>query len=174
MAELVAVIYPDPETAQKVRARLLELQSEYLIELEDAVVVTKDDKGNVQLHQAIDLVKQGAIGGGLWGSLIGLLFMNPLLGLAVGAAVGALSGKMSDYGIPDPQMREMAQSFVPGSAALFVLIRKVTADKVLPEIAGFGGTIIRSSLSQDEEAKLRQALAAHGVTPAPASAPATP
>ena len=173
MPEMVAIVYPDTETALKVRERLLELQSEYLVDLADAVVVSKNADGEVKLHQAVNLVKQGAISGGVWGGLLGLLFLNPLFGLAVGTAMGAISGSVADYGIPDDQMRDLGQSFQPGTAALFLLFNKLTADKVLPEIAEYGGTVLRSSLSHEEDAKLREALRTHGVTPA-ASAPTAP
>ena len=172
MPEMMAIVYPDQQTAFKVRERLVELQSEYLIEIADAVVVTKDADKGVELHQAVNLTAVGAVSGGFWGSLIGLLFLNPLLGLAVGATAGALSGRFSDYGIPDGQMRELAASFQPGTAALFVLVRKFTADKVTAEMAKFGGTVLRTSLSEDEERKLREALQARVAAGQPAASPA--
>jgi uncharacterized membrane protein len=161
MAEVVSIVYPNADAAFAARKRLVELQSQFLVELADAVVVTKDETGKVQLHQAVNLTATGAASGGFWGSLIGLLFLNPLLGLVVGAGAGAISGHFSDYGIPDDQMRDVAQSFHPGTAALFVLLRKVTADKVGDELAPFGGTLLRTSLSNDDERKLREHLSAH-------------
>jgi uncharacterized membrane protein len=161
MPEMIAIIYPDAKTAFAVRERVVELQSDYLVELADAVVVTKDADGQVELHQSVNMVTAGAVSGGFWGSLIGLLFFNPILGLAVGAAAGALSGRFTDYGIPDGQMRELAESFAPGTAALFVLVRKFTADKVAAEVGRFGGTVLRTSLSADEERKLREGLQSH-------------
>src|SRR5262249_52386208 len=85
MSTLIAVGYDDPYKAQEVRLKLLKLQRDYLIDLEDAVVAVKDANGKVKLHQAVNLTAAGAISGGFWGSLIGLMFLNPLLGLAVGA-----------------------------------------------------------------------------------------
>ena len=176
MPEMISIVYPNSETAFTARERLAELQSEYLVELADAVVATKDAAGAVELHQAVNLTAAGAASGGFWGSLIGLLFFNPLLGLAVGAAAGALSGRLSDYGIPDGQIRELAATFRPGTAGLFVLVRKFTADKIAAEMARFGGTVLRTSLSLDEEQKLREALSSQvaaagqpaAVQPAPA------
>jgi uncharacterized membrane protein len=161
MSDLIAIVYPDEATALDVRSTLLELQGEYLIELSDVVVVTKDAAGKVKLHQVTHPVAGGALMGGLWGSLIGLLFLNPLLGLAVGAAAGAFSGSMADYGIEDDYMREVAESFAPGSAAVFVLVKEVTADKVLPAIAPYGGTVLKTSLPLERETELREALRAH-------------
>ncbi|MGF1528908.1 MAG: DUF1269 domain-containing protein [Candidatus Competibacterales bacterium] len=159
-SELVAVVFDDETTAFEVRSALAKMQMEYLIEMEDAVVVTKDTDGKVQLHQAINLTAVGAVGGGFWGTLIGLIFLNPLLGAAAGAGVGAISGALSDIGIDNNMMKELGESFTPGSSALFVLLRKVTGDKVLERLAPYAGKgkVLKTSLSKDREDTLRQAL----------------
>jgi uncharacterized membrane protein len=160
MSNLVIIVFDDATTAFDMRTALMKMQKEYLIELEDAVVVTKDDKGKVQLHQAVNLTAAGAVGGGFWGTLIGLVFLNPLLGAAVGAGAGALSGMLRDIGISDKQMKEVAESFQPGHSALFVLIRRATTDKVLEGLKEFAGKgkVFQTSLSKDDEASLRAAL----------------
>jgi len=124
------------------------------------VVVTKDEKGKVKLHQAVNLTAAGAVGGGFWGMLIGMSFLNPLLGMAAGAGAGALSRAISDIGVDDKMMKEMASSFTPGSSALFVLVRKATADKVLEGLKPFAGKgkVLRTSLSKDSEESLRAVL----------------
>lgn len=162
MSDLVAIVFGDEATAFEVRTELVKMQKEYLIEMEDAVVVTKDAEGKAKLHQAVNLTAAGAVGGGFWGMLIGLLFLNPLMGAAAGAAGGALAGRLTDIGISDKMMKELAESFTPGSAALFVLIKKVTADKVLERLKPFSGkgTVFKTSLNKDDEAALRQALEA--------------
>lgn len=162
MSDLVAIVFGDEATAFEVRTELVKMQKEYLIEMEDAVVVTKDAEGKTKLHQAMNLTAAGAVGGGFWGMLIGLLFLNPLVGAAAGAAGGALAGRLTDIGIDDKMMKELAESFKPGTAALFVLIKKVTADKVLERLKGFAGkgTVFKTSLNKDDEAALRQALEA--------------
>ena len=157
-AQLIVVSYPDIFKAEEVRLTLMKLQQGYLIDLEDAVVATKDDKGKVKLNQIHNLTKAGAVSGGFWGMLIGMIFLNPLLGAAVGASAGAVSGALSDVGINDNFMKDLAKRLEPNSSALFVLVRSVTADKVLPEIEKFGGTIMQSSLTQEDEAKLQAAL----------------
>jgi uncharacterized membrane protein len=128
--------------------------------MEDAVVVTKYKDGKTQLHQAVNLTATGAIGGGFWGMLIGLIFLNPLIGAAVGAASGALAAKLSDIGINDKMMRDVAETFTPGSSALFVLVRRATADKVLEGLKPFAGNgkVFQTSLSKDNEEALRKAL----------------
>jgi uncharacterized membrane protein len=160
MSTLVVIGYDDQFKAEEVRLKLWKLQKEYLIDLEDAVVAIKDDKGSVKLHQAVNLTAAGAVSGGFWGSLVGLIFLNPLLGLAVGATTGAVSGALTDVGIDDKFMKELAETLAPGSSALFVLVRKATPDKVLEEIKGSGGKVLRTSLSHDDEAKLQAALGA--------------
>jgi uncharacterized membrane protein len=163
MSDLVAVAYPDKQTAETVRSRLIELMSEHVIELEDAVVVDRDEGGKVKLHQLHRPAAAGAAGGALWGGLIGLLFLAPLLGAAVGAAAGGVAGSFTDVGISDRFMDELGQKLTPGGAALIVLVRKVTPDKVLPEIANFGGDVIQTSLDDESEDRLREALEARSV-----------
>jgi uncharacterized membrane protein len=158
MSTLVVVGYEDQFKADEVRLTLLKLQKDYLIDIEDAVVAVKDPKGKVRLHQAVNLTAAGAVSGGFWGSLMGLIFLNPLLGMVVGAAAGAVSGALADVGINDKFMKDMASSFHPGSSLLFVLIRKATVDKVLDEIKGTSGKVLKTSLSHDDEAKLQAAL----------------
>jgi uncharacterized membrane protein len=160
MADLVIVAYETEEKAEAARKKLLELQKEYLIELGDAVVAVRQADGSVKLNQLINTTAAGAASGGLWGAMIGLLFLNPLLGAAMGAGAGALGGYLTDVGIDDKFMKDAAAALTPGKAALCVLVRKVTADKVLPAMAAFGGTVLRTNLSAEQEARLRDALKA--------------
>jgi len=160
MSTLVVVGYDDQFKAEEVRLMLLKLQRDYLIDMEDAVVAVKDAKGKVKLHQAVNLTAAGAASGGFWGALIGLIFLNPLLGMAVGASAGAVSGALTDVGINDRFMKDLAAGMKPGSSALFVLVRKSTPDKVLEHITGTGGKVLKTSLSHEDEAKLQAALSA--------------
>ncbi len=160
MSTLVVIGYDNEFKAEEVRLKLRKMQKDYLIDLEDAVVAIKDAKGKVKLHQAYNLTAAGAISGGFWGSLIGLIFLNPLLGAAMGAAAGAASGALTDVGIDDKFMKELAGTMTPGSSVLFVLVRKATPDKVLDEVKGTGGKILKTSLSHDDETKLQAALSA--------------
>lgn len=158
MSNLVVVAYPDEYRAAEVLATLRRMHNEYLIDMEDACYVTKDARGKLKLHQNTSLAGAGAAFGGMWGLLIGLLFFAPFLGLAIGAGIGALTGKLTDYGIDDKFARQLAATMQPNSSAIFVLTRKVTADKVVPEIAKFGGTILQTSLPKETEEKLQAAL----------------
>lgn len=158
MGTLVVIGYDNVFMAEEVRLKLAKLQKEYLIDLEDAVVAIKSEAGKVKLNQAVNLTAAGAVSGGFWGSLIGLIFLNPLLGLAVGASSGAVAGALTDIGINDDFMKELASTLRPGSSALFVLVRKATPDKVLEQLAGTGGKVLKTSLSHDDETKLQAAL----------------
>jgi uncharacterized membrane protein len=158
MPTLVVIGYESEIKAEEVRLALLKLQREYLIDLGDAVVAVREADGTVKLRQLVNLTATGALGGGFWGVLIGVLFMNPLFGLAIGTAAGALSGALSDVGIDDKFLKQLAETLKPGTAALCVLVRRATPDKVLEEIKGFGGTVIKTSLSHDDEVKLQAAL----------------
>lgn len=158
MSNLIAIAYPDLFKAEEVRLTLWKLQKEYLLELEDAVVVTKDAQGKVRLNQAVNLTAAGAVSGGFWGTIIGMMFLSPLFGAAVGAASGAISGALTDAGIDDELMKTLAKKMGTNTSALFVLVRKATPDKVVKEIEKFGGTILQSSLSHEDEAKLQKAL----------------
>jgi uncharacterized membrane protein len=160
MANLIAVAYPDEATAREVLNTLARLQTERSIELEDAVIVTRDQEGKVKLHQTAKLGARGAAGGALWGGLIGLLFLAPLVGMAIGAAAGGAAGAMADVGVDDRFLKDLGTKLEPGGAALIVLVHRSTPDKVLPEISKFGGEVIQSSLSDDVEAQLQAALAA--------------
>src|SRR5262249_4675507 len=160
MSTLVAIGYDDPYKAEEVRLKLRKMQRDYLIDLGDAVVAVKDEDGKVKLHQALNMTAAGAASGGFWGALIGLVFLNPLLGLVVGAGAGAVSGALTDVGINDAFMKELAATLKPGSSVLFVLVRKATPDKVLDEVKGTGGKVLKTSLSHEDEAKLQAAISA--------------
>lgn len=160
MSHLVAVSYPDVATAIMVRERLFAMQKENLITLEDAAVVERTDDGKIKLHQINSTVGVGAAGGALWGGLIGLLFFMPLLGMALGAAGGAAGGAMTDVGVDDDFMKQLGEKLEPGTAALFLLVVNSTPDKVIPQIAQYGGHILQTSLSSEDEAQLRAAAQA--------------
>ena len=146
--------------------KLRSLQKEYLIDLEDACVVEREKGGKVHIKQAVNLTAMGAAAGGtrgaMWGALVGLLFMNPLAGMAIGAitgaGAGALSGSLADYGIPNDFIKKLGETIPEGSSALFVLFKSITEYKVLPEIQSYKPRVLKTSLSSEAEAKLRAAL----------------
>jgi uncharacterized membrane protein len=165
MSDLVAIVYPSESKAEEVRQRLLKLQKKYLITLSDAVIAVKTDSGDIKLNQLVNTTARGAISGS-FGLLIGVLFLNPIVGVALGAAGGALGGALTDFGIDDSFMKGLATSIQPGDAALFVLVKNMTADKVLREIQDAGGVVLKTSLDDAKEKALRDALESAAAKPA--------
>ncbi len=160
MSDLVAIAYDSVGTAREVAENVVQLQKAHEIELEDMVVVERQQDGKVKLHQPSSAAG-GAVGGAVWGGLIGLIFFVPFFGMAIGAATGAAAGAMSDYGVDDNFMKDLGAKLEPGAGALILLIRRVSADKVLPQIKN-PGTIIQTSLDNQTEQRLSDALASAG------------
>ena len=158
MSTLVAIAYPDAETAERVRTELVQLTKEHLLQLDDAVVVEHQPDGKIKLHQAVSTTGAGAAGGALWGGLIGLLFLAPLFGMAIGAASGAAMGKMTDVGINDDFMKELGAKTTAGGAALIMLGRADAPQRVVERVQQFGGEVIQTSLDEEQEERLRTAL----------------
>ncbi|MEV0091863.1 DUF1269 domain-containing protein [Streptomyces sp. NPDC050738] len=157
MSNLFVVAYNDLATANQVRDKLFAMNREHLVELEDAVVVERrESDGKIKLHQTVNHTTAGAAGGALWGGVIGLLFLVPFLGAAVGAAAGAAGGAVTDTGVNDDFMKEVSENLRPGAAALFVLVKTAARDKVIPELAQFGGQLVQTSLSTEDEEHVRE------------------
>lgn len=161
MSKLVAIAYDTLAEVEATRAKVLAMRREYLITLDDIVIAYKNDKGKVKLLQAVNLTATGAATGSFWGLLIGLIFLNPIFGVVAGTAAGAISGALTDIGINDKMMKDLAASLKDDGAVLFLLVRAATEDKVLAGLAGAGGTVVQTSLTHEDEAKLQAALAAH-------------
>jgi uncharacterized membrane protein len=160
VSDLVAVAYPNLETAREVASNVGEAQKAHLIELDDMVIVERRPDGKVKLHQP-SLAGVGAAGGALWGGLIGLIFFMPLFGMAIGAASGAVAGKMSDAGVDDKFMKDLGTKLEDGGAAVIVLFRQANTEKLLANVK-IQGEIIQTSLTGDAEQALRDALAGAG------------
>ena len=166
MSNLVVVGFDKIETADLVLLRLKKLKREYLIDLEDAVVVERDASGEVHLKQSISLTQLGAssglLSGSLLGALVGMMFLNPVAGFLIGgmfgAGGGALSGSLSDYGIDDDFIRSLGETIPANSSALFILVRKAQPEKVLAELSDVKGKVLRTSLSPEQEQQLQRAL----------------
>src|SRR3954447_12303034 len=160
MSNLIAIAYPDVTTARNVANELGALSKEQSIVLDDIVVIEKRPEGKIKLHQATSTAGAGAAGGALWGGLIGLIFLAPLLGMAVGAAAGGAAGALTDVGVDDKFLKELGEHRQAHGAALVLLFRRSTPDKVLPRISQFGGEVIQTSLDDETEARLQDALRA--------------
>jgi uncharacterized membrane protein len=172
MSDLIVIGFDNTEEADRVLVKLNGLKKEYLIDLEDAVVVVRDEAGKVHLKQSLNLTAIGAtsglLSGSIWGGLVGLLFLNPLAGFAIGGAIGAgtgaLSGSLADYGIDDNFIKSLSETIPNNSSALFILVRKVQPEKVMAELEGLRGRVLKTSLSPDQEQKLQAALSGRQIT----------
>jgi len=160
MSTLIAIGYPDAQTAEEVRGVLIQATKEKLLDLQDAVVVEHQSDGKIRLHQAVSTTGAGAAGGALWGGLIGLLFLAPLVGMAVGAASGAVAGKVTDVGVNDDFLKQLGARLEPGAAALIALGTSSAPDKLLERLRPYGGDVIQTSLDNEEEERLRSSLGA--------------
>ena len=160
MSQLIVLGFDSVTEAQDVRKELVALQQDHLISLEDAVVVECNSEGKVELHQALNLTTAGAVSGGFWGSLVGLIFLNPLLGAAVGAGVGAASGALTDLGINDGFLREVGNTLRPNSAALCLMVKEATADRVIEKLRSHAPNahLLQTNLSHTDEAHLQEML----------------
>jgi uncharacterized membrane protein len=164
MSDLIVLSFDNEASAFQMRDKLLELQKQQLITLADAAIVIRDKKGKPKVKQLHSLVGAGAMGGAFWGMLIGLLFFAPWLGMAAGALGGALSGKFADIGVDDGFIKQVGEAIEPGHAALFLLVVRVTADKVLPQLSEFDAKVLQTSLTNEDEAKLREFFGADEAT----------
>ena len=160
MSHLVAIAYDDLDTAKQVVANIGSAQAAHEIELDDLVIIERRGDGKVKLHQP-SLAGAGAAGGALWGGLIGLIFLMPLVGMAIGAASGAAAGAVADAGVDDKFMKDLGSQLTPGNAAVIALVRRMTTDKVLANIK-IPGHVIQTSLDDEAEARLAEALEAAG------------
>ena len=158
MSNLIVFTFDNETEAERMRDELVKMQKQQLISLEDAAVVIRRKDGKVKVKQAQSLVGAGALGGSFWGLLIGLLFWAPWLGLAIGAATGALAGGMTDVGVDDKFIKEVGENIEPGHSALFLLVIDSTPDKVMEGLQDFHPTIYQTSLSEEDDAKLRAAF----------------
>jgi len=160
MAELIAIGYPDEATAEEAAEEARRLSRDLIIEPDAIAVIVRDQEGKYHVHTSHHPVGTGATWGMFWGLLFGLLFFIPVFGLAVGAGLGALMGKITKTSI-DQQFQDQVRGMIqPGTSALFLMVEKVTPDKAVEAMSKFGGTVLKTSLSKQDEQDLQEAL--HG------------
>jgi uncharacterized membrane protein len=160
MSELIVLAFDNQEGALRARDRLLDIRKRRMLQLSDAAVVFRQVDGKVKVKQLTNLVGSGTFGGAFWGLLIGLLFAVPWMGLAVGAAAGATIGGLTDHGVDDKFIKEVAETVQPGHSALFLLVHVANLEGWLDELTEFEPTVLQTSLSPEDEAKLREAFGA--------------
>ena len=160
MATLVAIGYPDEATAERARETVQRLESELIIQADQVASISRDSDGKYHVHTTHGGASAGAgaMWGGFWGMLFGLLFFIPFAGLALGAGMGALMGHFGEKGI-DKAFQDQVRDYVkPGTSALFMVIEQATPDKAIAALQEYGGTVIKTSLSDEDTAKLQEAL----------------
>jgi uncharacterized membrane protein len=159
MATLTVLKFPTPDGAEKAVEKLLDLQQQQLIKVEDAAIVSwEPGKKKPKTRQAIPTTGLGALDGAFWGMLFGLIFFVPILGMAVGALSGAISGSFADYGIDDAFIKKVRDQITPGTSALFSMTSNAVADRVAEAFKGDQFEIIATNLSQEQETKLKEAF----------------
>lgn len=158
MSELIVLSFETEDAASDVREHLYQLRKEELVTLADACVVSRNRKGKLKFNQARNLVGEGALGGMFWGALVGLLFLNPVAGIAVGTVVGGLTGTFGDIGIDDSFMKEVSESVGKGESALFMLVDEWSEERVLAELKEYEPEVLRTNLSPEDEENLKEAF----------------
>src|SRR6201987_6342472 len=158
MADLIAIGYPDEATADAAAAEARRLAADLIIQPDAIAVITRDEDGSYHVHTSHHPVGAGASWGMFWGFLFGLLFFVPVLGLAIGAGMGALMGKVAKTSI-DKQFQDQVRDMVkPGTSCLFLMLEKVTPDKAVEGMSQYGGTVLKTSLSKQNEQDLQESL----------------
>jgi uncharacterized membrane protein len=160
VATLVAIAYPDQGTAERARGTVEELESELVIQADQVASISRDVSGKYHVHTSHGGASAGggAAWGGFWGLLFGLLFFIPFAGLALGAGMGALMGHLGKKGIDQAFQQQVRDSLKPGTSALFMVIEQATPDKAVAALRQYGGTVIKTSLSEEDTARLQEAL----------------
>jgi len=160
MATLVAIGYPDQNTAESARMTVMELEQDLVIQADQVAAISRDLEGKYHVHTSHGGASAGAGAwwGGFWGFLFGLLFFIPFAGLALGAGMGALFGHFGEKGIDKAFQQQVRDYLKPGTSALFMVIEQATPDKAIAALQQYGGTVIRTSLSDEDTKKLQEAL----------------
>jgi uncharacterized membrane protein len=160
MATLVAIGYADEATAERARDTVRQLESELIIQADQVASINRDLDGKYHVHTSHGGASAGggAWWGGFWGFLFGLLFFIPFFGLALGAGMGALFGHFGEKGIDKAFQEQVRDHLQPGTSALFMIIEQATPDKAIAALSQYGGTVIKTSLSDEDTKKLQDAL----------------
>lgn len=162
MSELIVIGYDDPATATQAYNTVLDLQKDMIVQLQGLATVTVDAEGKSHVETPQKIVGVSAASGALWGMLIGLLFFVPFVGLALGGAMGALLGKMGKTGVNAEFQSQVQSMLTPGRAAVVVMASKITEDKFADAMRQYGGTLLKTSLSEADERELAHELGPQG------------
>ncbi len=170
MTDMVVLAFNGEDTAEKVRNKLIDLNRQFLLKLDQVTEVVRKSDGQVKINEEPKLTGIGALGGAFWGLLMGLIFFVPAFGVAVGAATGAIWGHFAKYGITKEYVKQIDEAIQPGQSALFVLADNVKVDRVIPMLTEYQPKVLRTSLTTEQEAKLKEAFGSPPITPVIATA----
>jgi len=169
---MVVLAFDGVDTAEKARKTLIDLNNQYLLNLNQVVEVVRKEDGQVKIKEEPRLTGIGALGGAFWGLLVGLIFLLPGVGFVIGAVSGAIAGHFAKYGITKEYMKEIDAAIQPGQSALFVLADNVKIDRVVPMLTQYHPKVLRTSLTNEQEEKLKDAFGG-SASSAPLGVPAT-
>ena len=160
MNNLTVIAFGNATQAFQLRDALVNLQGQGLFDLADAVVVTRDAAGKVELHQSQSAVAGCASAGSVVGLILGLVFMLPWVGSAVGAGVGAIVGALSDLGVDERFTKDLGATLTPGTSALALLGSKAKLDQLGERLGPLlrGCTLLHTNVNTEREAEIRKLL----------------
>jgi len=164
MTDMVVLAFDGVDTGSNVKNRLIELNNQFLLKLDQVVEVVRKPDGEIKIKEEPRLTGVGAVSGAFWGLLMGLIFLVPVAGFIIGSVSGAVAGHFAKYGISKEYMKEIDAAIHPGQSALFLLVDNVKADRVIPMLTEFHPKVLRTSLSADQEAKLKEAFGGSTMT----------
>lgn len=162
MTDMLVLAFDTIDGAENVKNKLLELNAQFLLKLDQIIEVVRKEDGQVKIKESPKLTGAAALGGAFWGLLIGFIFLIPIVGVAIGAASGAIVGHFAKYGISKEFMGQINDAIQPGQSALFVLAEDVKIDRVVPMLTQYHPRVLRTSLSTEQEAKLKEAFGDSG------------
>ena len=155
---LLVVVFSDPDRAEAYRLELKKTSERHGIDPGRIVTAVRASDGQAHLHYTHFLAKDGAFIGGTWGTLVGLLFLNPLLGIVAGAGVGAAIGELGDFGIGKPFLQDLASHLQPNTSALFIPVDMQSVPRALEFLQNSGGVLLQTALTPESELELKQKL----------------
>jgi uncharacterized membrane protein len=165
VSQLVVLGFDSRQQAEQVFGVVNEeLTKQQLLKLEDSALVWREADGKVRIQQSLSTTGAGALGGAFWGTLVGLLFFAPVLGMAVGAGTGAVAGKLTDVGISDDMIKRIGETLQPGKAAVFALVLQATTDRVVEALRPYSPTVLQTNLTQENQEELVKLLQGGGGT----------
>lgn len=161
MSDLIVIGYEDPQTARQAYEQVQRLQRDFVVDLRGLAIANVDADGKTHVDTPQRIIGTTAVAGALFGLLLGVLFFIPGMAL-LGGAIGVLMGKLNKSGVNAEFRSRVEHLLEPGHSAVIIMAAKITEDKFAGAMQPFGGTILKTSLSTDDEKELAEELAGQG------------